>query len=313
MHRVRATKLDRSERNLNPLTSMRMRSRPLQPFTLSAALGLACATAPGCGSSGQEQLSLGHDDGGPSFAFSGGDARGQAGLDAYVEQNQVEVKIVTLSCSGDCATVQAVGTGGYPPYTFTWDDGSTSATRQVCPTSSTSYSVKVTDTGTSGELARAPETVQVPLTADVLVCPDGGAAPSDSGASGCVTLLESSVSGPLTGTGAITCSPSGESGAYGALATLQQGQEYQIVENVMGSGWIGTTPTWSFYGATTDCNGPPSGQLLGSMPDAPGTRSFCFRANADYSNVNWYLSNQAGGYAVGLYQLCGGCSDDGGP
>jgi len=100
-----------------------------------------------------------------------GDAGGLAAFDAYIEQDHVAVKFITLSCSGDCATVEAVGTGGYAPYTFKWDDGTTNATRQVCPASSTNYSVKVTDTGTSGELARAPETVQVPLTADVLTCP----------------------------------------------------------------------------------------------------------------------------------------------
>jgi hypothetical protein len=29
--------------------------------------------------------------------------------------------------------VEAVATGGQPLYTFAWDDGSTSASRQVCP------------------------------------------------------------------------------------------------------------------------------------------------------------------------------------
>jgi hypothetical protein len=152
-----------------------MRFGPLYAFTPSVVLAFGLVTALGCGSSGQEQLSLGQDDGGPSFAFSGTDAGGQAALDAYIEQNQVAVKFVTLSCAGDCATVQAVGTGGYPPYSFKWENGSTSATRQVCPTSSTTYSVRVTDAGTSGELARAPETVQVPLAANVIACPDGGA------------------------------------------------------------------------------------------------------------------------------------------
>jgi hypothetical protein len=120
---------------------------------------------------------VGSDEAGASFP--GEDASASAGLDAHIEENHVAVKIVTLACSGDCATVQAVATGGVPPYTFAWDDGSTSAQRQVCPTSSTSYQVKVRDTGSTGEVPRSPETVQVPLTADVLACPA-----ADAGASG---------------------------------------------------------------------------------------------------------------------------------
>ncbi len=37
----------------------------------------------------------------------------------------------------------------------------------------------MTDTGTSGELARAPETAQASVAADVVACPDGGV--SDAG------------------------------------------------------------------------------------------------------------------------------------
>jgi hypothetical protein len=135
-----------------------------------------------CGSSEGPVLSgagPGGDDGGSRFLT---DANASGPLDAFIENgSHVAVKIVTLACSGDCATVQAVGTGGHPPYAFKWEDSSTSATRQVCPTSSTNYSVKVTDMGTTGELARAPDTVQVPLTADVLACPDGGTTDGSAG------------------------------------------------------------------------------------------------------------------------------------
>jgi hypothetical protein len=192
---------------------MRLNALPL----LVAALGLS-ASAVGCGSSGQEQLSLGSDDGGPSFGTGSGDAAGAAALDAYIEQDHVAVKFITLSCSGDCATVQAVGTGGYAPYTFRWDDGTTSATRLVCPTSSTSYSVQVTDTGTSGELARAAASVRGSLAASVIACPDGG--PSDAG-SGLKELLWSS---PLT-TGSwqtfcVSFTPTEETASLGLRAAV---------------------------------------------------------------------------------------------
>jgi hypothetical protein len=138
----------------------------------------------GCGGRTGNPLDVG-SDADESGSFVGGDAAAATGLDAHIEENLVTVKIVTLACAGDCATVQAVATGGTPPYSFAWDDGSTTAQRQVCPTSSTSYEVKVSDTGMTGEITHAPETVQVPLTADVLACPSGGvsdaSAPGDGG------------------------------------------------------------------------------------------------------------------------------------
>lgn len=138
----------------------------------------------GCGSSGGNGygLDVGSDDGGAPLILGSGDASAPGALDAHIERNHITVTFVTLSCTGQCADVVAVPTGGQKPYTFKWENGSTSASRHVCPASSTSYSVKVTDTGTSGELARAAQTVQVPLEANVISCPDGGVA--DAGAGG---------------------------------------------------------------------------------------------------------------------------------
>jgi hypothetical protein len=144
---------------------------------LLAVLVLGCGTT---GSNDGYSLPVGSDDGGGTFAE--GDARSQGAFDAHIEDgDHVEVTIVTLRCAGDCADVEAVATGGQAPYTFVWDDGSTAATRKVCPTSSTNYSVGVTDTGTVGEFPRPAETVKVPLTARVLSCHDGGATPCEGG------------------------------------------------------------------------------------------------------------------------------------
>jgi hypothetical protein len=115
-------------------------------------------------------------------SFVTGDAAGASGLDAHIEQNHVEVTVVTVGCAGACATVQAVGTGGNPPYSYAWEDGATDPIRKVCPGSDTAYAVKVTDTGTSGELARPPQTARATVTADVIACPDGGSLLRDSGA-----------------------------------------------------------------------------------------------------------------------------------
>jgi hypothetical protein len=163
----------------------------MTPRRLPAALVLVATLAPfsplGCGSSGNTGSagSVGVDGPDAGITLSGRDAGASGGLGAYVEQGQVQVMRITVSCPGDCATVEAVGTGGNPPYTFSWDDGSTAATRKLCPTSTTSYSVQVTDTAAGGELGRPAETAQAGLTAVVLSsCPDGGVpegGASDSG------------------------------------------------------------------------------------------------------------------------------------
>jgi hypothetical protein len=72
--------------------------------------------------------------------------------------------------------VKAVATGGYPDYTYVWEDGSTDPTRRLCPTANSAYSVSVTDSGiNSSEFHRSPETVTASVTAEVLDCsPDAG-------------------------------------------------------------------------------------------------------------------------------------------
>jgi hypothetical protein len=161
-----------------------MNVRPISPAPGVLAAPLALCLGCGSGGSGGFAGEVGTYEPDGGLFLGSGDASASAAFDASIEQNHVAVKFITLSCSGSCAEVQAVGTGGYLPYTFKWDDGSTTATRQVCPMSSTSYSVKVTDTGTSGELARPAETVQVPLAANVIACPDGGSVSGGDGGGG---------------------------------------------------------------------------------------------------------------------------------
>jgi hypothetical protein len=134
----------------------------------------ACGTSPHHSQDSQGSLDGGDDAGG--FTSPASDASGaQGGFDANVAQGKLAVKLVTLSCSGDCATVQAVGTGGSPPYSYEWEDGSTSAVRQLCPKAATAYAVNVTDTGEAGEIPGPPQTAKASVTADVLACPDAGA------------------------------------------------------------------------------------------------------------------------------------------
>ncbi|MGH7434661.1 MAG: hypothetical protein ACRENE_03225, partial [Polyangiaceae bacterium] len=96
----------------------------------------------------------------------------------HIEENGITVTFVTLECAGDCAVVQAVASGGNPPYSYAWSDGPIGARRTLCPQSTTAYTLGVTDTASGGEIPRRAETIQVPLAANVLVCADGG---SDGG------------------------------------------------------------------------------------------------------------------------------------
>ncbi|MEY4110655.1 MAG: hypothetical protein RLZZ46_1010 [Bacteroidota bacterium] len=52
----------------------------------------------------------------------------------------------TLICPGDTAIISASFTGGYPPYTFLWNTGSTADSIIVSPGSTTTYTLTVSDT-----------------------------------------------------------------------------------------------------------------------------------------------------------------------
>jgi hypothetical protein len=179
--------------------------------TLLAAL-LGPALVSGCGNAGTTSYSLdvGGDDGGPPDLTLDGSAGAASAFDAHIEEKGITVSIVAVECSGGCVTVQAVATGGHPPYSFDWDDGSTSATRTICPRADAQYDVKVSDTATTGELGKPAQTLTVPLRADVIACADAGA--TDGGARGACD----SVAASFVATGA---NPSG-AWSYGYTASL---------------------------------------------------------------------------------------------
>ena len=145
------------------------------------ALGL-CALHAGCGSRATGiPGEVGTYDPDAGMFTGAGDASDPGALDAHIERSGIAITFVTLTCADGCADVKAVVTGGRPPYSFRWEDGSTSDARHVCPTASTAYAVTVTDTGSSGEFAQAPQTTQAALTARVLACPDAGPLADDGG------------------------------------------------------------------------------------------------------------------------------------
>jgi hypothetical protein len=223
-------------------------------FTGTIVAALLWGSMLGCGT-GDHGYSLpvsDDDDGGGGGAFGGADASAAGPLGAHIEANQMTVTIVTVGCAGDCADVRAVATGGHPPYTFAWSDGVTSAAREVCPTSDTTYGVKVTDTGSGGEFARAPATANASVTATALDCADGGTT-ADGGPSTPETGFHwvhwasqtLGTPGSATGTllpssGAITVTYAGE--VYQPLLPLQQ-VDYFVPATTYTSPTVGNPPT----------------------------------------------------------------------
>jgi gliding motility-associated-like protein len=73
---------------------------------------------------------------------------------------QVSVNSSTI-CAGTCVNLQATTTGGQPPYTYSWAPalGNGAGPHNVCPGSSTNYTVTVTDAGGKTHSAVAAITV----------------------------------------------------------------------------------------------------------------------------------------------------------
>ena len=112
-------------------------------------------------------------------------------LNVHIEDgSQLAVEIVTVTCPGDCVEVKAVARGGQPDYHFTWEDGSTSPTRMLCPSEASTHEVTVTDTARDNdEFGHAMETARASVNARALDCtpptPDAGAGDECAESSDC--------------------------------------------------------------------------------------------------------------------------------
>ncbi len=195
------------------------------------------------------------------------------------------VTFVTLSCAEGCASVKAVATGGHPPYTFAWDDGSSTATRNVCPKSDASYSVKVSDTGSTGEFPRPPATVMVPLAAHVIACPDGGIA--DGGSPAC----DPNAAAPTISPPTVEVDPTGSTHYVANGASLPPGR-YRAQ-------WVDGCMRWAIGGPAFgwDVNDHlPPGVYAGPVSMDPG---YCLLVDAQ------------GAYVAALPGLLGTAADSG--
>jgi hypothetical protein len=100
-------------------------------------------------------------------------------LTVHVEDpHKLTIEILTLACAGDCADIEAVASGGNPPYTYAWEDGSKDAKRHVCLDTSKSLRITVTDTAiVAVELGYAAHTSSADVQATVMACSDAGVPP----------------------------------------------------------------------------------------------------------------------------------------
>jgi gliding motility-associated-like protein len=96
----------------------------------------------------------------PVHAFSAGgnyNVKLYLNYPCYTDSASIQVQLVSCGptvtltgdsiCNGTCTNLTAVGSAGTPPYTYTWTPniGSGAGPHSVCPTTTTSYSVLITD------------------------------------------------------------------------------------------------------------------------------------------------------------------------
>jgi hypothetical protein len=100
-------------------------------------------------------------------------------LNVHVEDaKKLTLTLVTLACAGDCADIEAVASGGNPPYTYAWEDGSKDAKRHVCLDSSKSLRISATDTAiVAAEFGYVAHTASADVQATVMACSDAGVPP----------------------------------------------------------------------------------------------------------------------------------------
>jgi hypothetical protein len=115
----------------------------------------------------------------------------------HVENDRkMTIDVTTLACAGDCADVEAVASGGNPPYTYAWDDGTLGAKRHVCLNASHKLTVRATDTANSTpEFAHMAQTVSADVTATVLNCTDSGVPPPPVGGTSALCISNPSFEG----------------------------------------------------------------------------------------------------------------------
>jgi hypothetical protein len=147
-------------------------SRTVRVVACAGALLAACST---------DGLLVGVQSSGGSTGGGGGPSGFPSASPApvfsvHVEYAGTATHSVGLPCHGGCLDLVIVAAGGVAPYHYSWEDGSTSAVRRVCPIATTLYTASVTDSaGSAGELQGMPQRASASLNAIVAPCAETGA------------------------------------------------------------------------------------------------------------------------------------------
>ncbi len=210
------------------------------------------ASLPSCGgkttaaSGGSATGPASPDNDGRSSDFTGGDAAADAlavSLPASLD----------VGCSGACVTLSPAIAGGVPPYAVRWSDGATGAgPRQVCPSSTTTYTATVTDaSGHGGELVAAPAQASASTTVTVSGtrcsgATDGGASDGASGEGPPVGSVTTACTASFTSPDSWT---SGTPLRDGAAAVAVDPAGNLLVTADFGSGYLGELTVPQGYGS----------------------------------------------------------------
>ncbi|MGQ0827182.1 MAG: PKD domain-containing protein [Bacteroidota bacterium] len=129
----------------------------------------------------------------------------------------------TTICEGACGTVTATASGGAIPYTYVWNTGSTGTSLTACPTTTTSYTVTVTDN--SGLTATNRTTIIVNPKPVVTVSPaticNGASTTLTAGGASNYTWVPATGLNTTTGT-SVTANPTATT-TYTVTGTLATG------------------------------------------------------------------------------------------
>jgi hypothetical protein len=275
---------------------------------VTAAIEALGMVAVGCSSSAPTALPIGvQSDAGirsdASGTFTGGPDASTSGLSVAITPAAPSV------CPGECVTLAATAAGGRPPYAFAWspEAASDGGNITVCPSETTTYGVKATDSsGSGGELQRANlwASANVTVTVDAS-CSDGGA-PVDAGQGGPADTGTTDEAVPIppwigcedaTGQLVDPSTPPGEcispdsdsatlSWRIPLAKPLVRGQSYDVTIMVNTVGPVGPTPdlvVWSSSSVACQPTQKLTKQPVAVLPIVGGTVTvhFCATAQID--------------------------------
>jgi hypothetical protein len=155
-----------------------MRSPSNRRYLRPAAVALIALAGAGCLSG--ENLDLGHDldastRSNPSAATEAGSSQVQD--QSLTAQISIDPSTTGTICAGTCVQLQVIAMGGGGSYSYKWEDdaGAGAGPEQVCPATTTTYSVFVT-------AAASDIGANATFTITVVPCDGGAPGSADSGA-----------------------------------------------------------------------------------------------------------------------------------